>query len=369
MKTEFPRAAGFTFVELLASSTLIVLLMLVLVSMTDATTKTWQYTNRKIEQFQSARVGFESMTRRLSQATLNTYWEVETQTTGNGAGATTVPRSYVRRSELRFISGPMSALMGRDQGCPTHGTFFQAPIGFAENRPRYGGLTNLLNTWGYFVEVGEEGAPVPTPLVKEVKPKWRSRLKEFMEPSERLGVYRGTVDADTGFVVPMTGGVNRTWFQDSMTAATRPVRTLAENVVALVLLPQLSSGDVAAQSGKVLAPGYLYDSTAEDPDEDINPHHQLPPIVQVIMVAIDEDSARRLNERAPGSLDFGLDLSQLFKDPTLLLQGGASGGGGGATALGDLEKLESILTAKKVNYRIFNSNVIIRGAKWGRENN
>ncbi|MEY5011661.1 MAG: hypothetical protein RLZZ253_2800, partial [Verrucomicrobiota bacterium] len=56
MKISSSRAAGFTFVELLASSTLIVLLMLVLVSMTDATTKTWQYTSRKIEQFQGARV-------------------------------------------------------------------------------------------------------------------------------------------------------------------------------------------------------------------------------------------------------------------------------------------------------------------------
>jgi uncharacterized protein (TIGR02599 family) len=369
MKTAFPRAAGFTFVELLASSTLIVLLMLVLVSMTDATTKTWQYTTRKIEQFQGARVGFESMTRRLSQATLNTYWDVETQTTGTGAGATTVPKTYVRRSELRFISGPMSALMGGDQRYPTHGTFFQAPIGFVENRAKYGGLTNLLNTWGYFVEVGEEGSPVPTPLLKEVKPKWRSRLKEFMEPSERLGVYRGRVDQDTGFVLPMTGGLSRAWFQDSMSAKTRPVRTLAENVAALILLPQLPAGDLAAQSGDVLAPGYVYDSTDENADEDINPRNQLPPIVQVIMVAIDEDSARRLDERAPRSLDLGLDLTQFFQDPALLLQGASSGGGSGAASLGDLQRLENTLAAKRVNYRIFNSNVIIRGAKWGRENN
>jgi uncharacterized protein (TIGR02599 family) len=369
MKISSSRAAGFTFVELLASSTLIVLLMLVLVSMTDATTKTWQYTSRKIEQFQGARVGFESMTRRLSQATLNTYWDIETETTGSGATANTVPKTYVRRSELRFISGPMSLFTEGDPRYPMHGTFFQAPLGFVENRSKYGGLTNLLNTWGYFVEVGEEGAPVPTPLLKEVKPKWRSRLKEFMEPSERLGVYKGEADPDTGFVVPMTGAADRSWFKAPLMAKTRPVRTLAENIVALILLPQLPAGDLAAQNGKVLAPGYLYDSTAEDPDEDVNPHHQLPPVVQVIMVAIDEESARRLDEKAPRSPDLGLGFGQLFQDPEMLLQGAGAGGGGGAASLGDLQRLEAVLVARKVNYRIFNSNVIIRGAKWGRENN
>jgi uncharacterized protein (TIGR02599 family) len=368
MRTSPPRTAGFTFVELLASSTLIVLLMLVLVSMTDATTKTWQYTSRKIEQFQGARVGFESMTRRLSQATLNTYWDVETQTVGSGPIPAAVPKTYVRRSELRFLSGPMSALTAGDQRYPTHGAFFQAPIGFVEDRGRYGGLSNLLNTWGYFVEVGEEGAPVPTPLAQEVKPKWRSRLKEFMEPSERLGVYRGKLDSGTGFVLPVAGGADRSWFRDSLVAKNRPVRTLSENVIALVLLPQLSAGDLAAKSGKVLAPGYLYDSTAEDPDEDINPHNQLPPVVQVIMVAIDEDSARRLDEKSPRSEDLGLNLEQLFQDPDQLFQG-AGAASSGAASTGDLQRLEEMLVARRVNYRIFNSNVIIRGAKWGRENN
>jgi uncharacterized protein (TIGR02599 family) len=232
--------------------------------------------------------------------------------------------------------------------------FFQAPLGFVENRAKYGGLSSMINTWGYFLEVGEEGAPVPTPLEKEVKPKWRSRLKELMEPSERLGVYR-------------TGVNPQAWFSDALLASPRPVRTLADNVVALILLPQLPVGDRATQAGKVLSPDYLYDSTSVNADDDINPHNQLPPIVQVVMVAIDEASARRLDQKSPRTLTLGLDTTQFFQDSTQLFQGAANAGAG--SSLGDLQRLENQLISMKVNYRVFNSNVILRGAKWGRENN
>jgi uncharacterized protein (TIGR02599 family) len=345
--------SAFTFVELLASSTLIVLLMLLLVSMADGTSKTWRYTTQKIEQFQGARIGFESVTRRLSQATLATYWDTESETSTGGVGglSVTVPKTYVRRSELRFLSGPMSELAGSEKKYRTHGVFFQAPMGFVEDRISNGGLNNLLNTWGYFVEVGNEGTPVPGPLKDLVKPQWRSRLKELMEPSERLSVYKKGGDANDWFTIPLQ-------------AAQRPVRTVAENIVALVLLPQLPPGDTASIAGKVLAPDYLYDSTRSNPDEDINPHNQLPPIVQVVMVAVDELSARRMAEKAPSDVTLGLKLDGLFNDSEKLNSVTA----GGNTVPGDLQALESQFVQQKINYRIFNSNVILRGAKWGREN-
>jgi uncharacterized protein (TIGR02599 family) len=84
---------GFTLVELLVSVGLITLIALLLASMTNATASTWRYTTGRIEQFRSAEMAFEAVTRRLSQATLNTYWDYD-----NPAA----PRKYVRQSDLRF---------------------------------------------------------------------------------------------------------------------------------------------------------------------------------------------------------------------------------------------------------------------------
>src|SRR5437867_2293961 len=80
---------GFTLVEVMVSMAILVLLLLVLVSITDATRKTWSYTSSKIEQFQDAREAFESITRKLSQATLNTYWDYDNPLT---------PTRYLRQS-------------------------------------------------------------------------------------------------------------------------------------------------------------------------------------------------------------------------------------------------------------------------------
>ena len=66
---------AFTLVELMVSVVIVMLLMLLLLTITDATRKTWVTTTARAEQFRGARAGFESMTRRLSQATLNTYWD------------------------------------------------------------------------------------------------------------------------------------------------------------------------------------------------------------------------------------------------------------------------------------------------------
>src|SRR5258708_20794096 len=71
--SRFP--TGFTLVELMVSTVMIGLIMLVLVGMTNQTSQTWRNATEKIEKFQSARDGFESMTRKLSQATLNTNWD------------------------------------------------------------------------------------------------------------------------------------------------------------------------------------------------------------------------------------------------------------------------------------------------------
>ena len=81
---------GFTLVEVLVSMAVLALILGLLLGITSHTQKTWLRSQANGEQFQSARAGFERLSRHLSQAILNTYWDYERdQTTG-------FPTRYIR---------------------------------------------------------------------------------------------------------------------------------------------------------------------------------------------------------------------------------------------------------------------------------
>ncbi len=383
------RRSAFTLVELMAATAVFIGLMLLLVTATSQTGEMWRRSSSKIEQFQQARRGFESMTRRISQATLNTYWDYHYPAGKGGLpDHSKVPDGYMRQSELRFRSGKSMTLLGQGTslGRPTHCVFFQAPLGFVDDdlvvktnaAQTHKPLNNLLNTWGYFVEVNNDATLVPTFLQSVVPSRVRSRLMEMMEPSESLKIDNPSLDSanptsltalDPNWDNPAYLG----WFKDPVNLATPSrVRVLAENIIALVVLPRLTPQDEASRAKAspaktdVLCPLYDYDSkrlsnSAEGilnpkkkaTDPDLNPKDQLPPVVTVAMVAIDETSAQRL-----GDPSVNLDFKNLFKESKFLESKDPESN--------DLGKLEKLLVEKKMNYRIFISNVAIRGAKWSR---
>ena len=358
------RRSGFTLVEVLLSATILAMLVVVLVSITNQTAKTWKYTTGKIEQFSGARDAFESLTRQIGQATLNTHYEYfndkgEARTVEN-AGIF-VPKHYGRQSDLRFVSGsmdrdnryggesapPLAADPARPR--PTHGIFFHAPLGLVDDATLHGGLQSLLNVWGYYVEFDSDdrvrppflqNGAVGTPL------RWRYRLMEFMRPAEKMVTYTKPTD----------------WFAPAVNEAGTPsAHVLAENVVALVLQPMLAPKDEQdltpppTVAGTALAPSYYYDSTKKNPTPALNPQHQLPPMIRATMVAIDEPSAVRL---ANGSSmpDFGL--------PNLF----ATDRSDSATAYADdLSTLEKTMAQRGISYRVFTTTIVIRGAKWSKE--
>ncbi len=362
------RSGGFTLVEVLVAAGIIVVLMVVLLGMTDQTQRLVKATSSKVEQFQDARVAFESMTRRLSQATLNSFWDYT-------YGSTGTPNGYARKAELRFRSGPMKTLMGASSvQWPGHGVFFQAPMGMVSDTTKLGAMDHLMNSWGYFVEIGTDANQYPGFLAASVTPRKRYRLMEFMEPAEKMSVYKFQNDTD-----------NKLWFSQSITgtAANRPVRVLAENVVALILLPRLSLADEKRlpAGSPALAPNYNYSSTVT-PAASTNPatantlgaallnsYNQLPPVVQVIMVAVDEPSARRLEDLFGSDPYLGIGYNpepiggrNLFSNPTDLndtVNGTA----------GDITRLQNLLSSSsnpniRASYRVFSTNVTIKGAKW-----
>ncbi len=372
------RDLGFTLIEMLVSMGIIVILLLVLVSITDFTRRTWVYTTGKVEQFRDAREGFESLTRRISQATLNTYWDyldkngnayTATAVTGTGSAVTSgtfVPATYGRVSELRFISGPATsgtALLNgiKDRNnigpiqAPTHAIFFQAPLGYVQDTVDYAGLENLLNTWGFYVELVNDSSIRPPFLnsIPSFPTHTRFRLMEMMEPSESLSVYSNPT-APNWFSIPM--------------GTTSQRRVVADNVIALIILPKLSPEDEQAgnppYTDASLAPNYTYDSTmvgAGSADPMLNSHNQLPPLVQVVLVAIDERSAIRLGNTGSQALFAKLNSlftnaanlnADLLQNPTLAPASDPS--------------IEAYLIQNRINYRIFSTNVSIKAAKWSR---
>ncbi len=332
----FPSAdKAFTLLELLVSLTLVALVSVLLVAVTNSTASTWRYTTSQIEQFRGARDGFEAITRRLSQATLNTYWDYDDPA---------APTKYLRKSDLRFIAGPAQNLFGTvGPHRPTQALFFQAPLGFVDDA-KFVGLPNLLNTWGYYVEFNKDTRPSFVDGVNPPIPyRSRYRLMEMMQPSNELSIYQQINDPTN----PAYGA--KTWFTDVLSRPSPPVHVLAENVIAAIFLPKLATAE--DKSGAKLAPNYSYDSTTSNSDPLINPKNQLPPVVQVTLVAMDETSANRLIT-GPNIPDFDTALAAGFSEA--------------ANFEKDLAALESELAKRKVNFRVFTTNVSLRGAKWSR---
>lgn len=346
------RHPGFTLVELLVGLSVLVLLFGLLMTASDQLTRLLGTTTAKGEQFRSAREGFERLTTRLSQATLNTYWDYDNEKQ---------PTRYERRSELRFVSGPARELVttGAGRQPVSHGVFFSAPLGVVD-RDAYRGLENLLNVCGWYVEYGEDEAFRPGFVGSEVPPKWRWRLMELSTAAEHYPLYDYTSGAISGIPKARTY-IGKDWFSTEQKRQVS-VRPLVDNVVALILIPRLARAD-ERQMGVIddtspLAPEYRYDSTKTNLDPRLNPKNQLPPVMQVTMVAVDERSMARLGLDAGQAERFG--VNDLFKQTARYSKDLSIEGGGG-------ESLEQRLIDEGVSYRIFTTNVHLRGAKWSRE--
>jgi uncharacterized protein (TIGR02599 family) len=377
--------AGFTLVELMVSVTVLVILMLVVSNFVGLVQRTWVRTNSNVSQFREARTAFDILTRTLSQATLNTYWHSPTLTTTftDVIGETSnTANSYVRQSELQFISGPTvggaNALFasGAPQDYPGHGVFFQAPLGITNLVPNTTGgtvvantqnMVNLLCGRGYFVAWGDDQNFRPAFLnQKGLPPRFRLRLMEFSPTAEKNRIYDAAIR-------PVTDAANqKMWFrspdpggqdarnltaQQSETAATRAfTRPVAENILTLILSPQMESAGSNLLPYRI-APNYEYDSVllnnVGNEFGTQGTQHLLPPLIKVTMVALDARGGETLS--FDDDLRNGLlgEISGLFKSAS--------------SYDNDLRNtLESALQQRKLSYRIFTSTIPLKQSRWGK---
>jgi uncharacterized protein (TIGR02599 family) len=300
--------------------------LVLLLSTISAVSTTWRRSTEKIQSFQGAQLAFDSITHNLSQATLNTYLDYDNATN---------PQRYLRKSELMFISDAAGSNISDAPGNKAmpgatntgQAIFFQAFLGYSTNA-NYSGLESLLNPGGYFVSFTTNNA-IPAHVTGGNNP-YRYRLMQLLVPSETNGIYQGSYGS--------TG-----WF----TSYTNEARPVADNVIALIVRPQDPGTSAAGAPNNA----YAYNSTLNAMN---NPQpvtaNQLPPVVQVTIVAIDESSAKRLeNEDSPPTAITDA-LGNRFTDP--------------ASYQTDLDALTGSLNLKGINYRVFSSAVPIRESKW-----
>jgi uncharacterized protein (TIGR02599 family) len=317
---------AFTILELLVATTVLSLILVVMLSLITQTSNVWRSSSARIEAFQSARRGFETLTRSLEQATLNTYWDYET----NGVGD---PVRYRRQSELHFLVDDA----GTDGLPGTPGTgqavFFQAPANKTAST-NYDGLTGLINACGFFVQYGSDSAWLPA-HVGTNQARERFRLMQWMQSTESLGVYTNSTD--------------HAW----VSAAAADVVPVSDNVIALVIWPK-EEGEAA----NPILDSYSYDSrlNATNAPQPATAH-QLPPLLKVALVAIDETSAVRLGANlqptVAACMNGLFDTSPAKDSPD-----------DKKTLADDLATLETRLTTNSISYRTFVTSVPLREAKW-----
>lgn len=322
--------AAFTLVELLVSMFVLIIIFLITASIIEATQRAWRRTDSMISQYREARTSFETMGRRIAQAQLNPRLEYEYEDM--------LPIRYRKGSKLHFVCGPASELIGDNHIHPGHAIFFQAPLGMTADH-RYRDFNHLLNAWGYFIEFGSDEAWMPgiARESKQVQPRYRFRLMEFRQPSEELSIYKEFSPAEGD------------WYRRHL--APRNVAVIAENVIGLVIAPQ-SPGD---EDPDWMAPNYAYSSqiplTKADSTLAKITEHELPPVIRMTLIAIDEDTAiQQQGEDTKPPEKLQLSAIAPFTDAQ--------------NYENDMKTLEAHLRKSEIEFRVFSTSIAIRNAKW-----
>lgn len=362
--------------------------MLVVSQVIGIVQRTWVRANSRVSQFREARQAFDTLSRSLSQATLNNYWDNEFDVTGTDAAGQqiTLAKDYFRQSELQFICGPTSTVIpaaaGSPQNYPGHAVFFQAPLGIASlvataaqgannQIVNTENMVNLLCGRGYFVEWGTDASFRPTfldALNNAVPVRSRLRLMEYSPTAEKNRIYDTNLRPITAHSKEWYADVLNTEVQGAQeTAQTRAfTRPIAENIIALVISPQLEVTGNTTVSPYAIAPNFIYDSTLK-----VNPgsspvnaspqgtQHLLPPLLKVSMVALDERSGEFLAREENSQM-----RTELLTAIAGKLQSAASlveelDGDQGKTGT-----MVQLLLDKKLNYRIFSTTIALKQSRW-----
>jgi uncharacterized protein (TIGR02599 family) len=341
MKISFkPLAKAFSLIEMMVAMTILSVLMYMLTLVLDQVQEGWRYSESRISQFREARVSFDLITKNLGQSSLNTYWDLKDD---NKDG---LVDGYFRTSELHFKVMEADELSSASKMTNVgHAVAFQGPLGFSTEYPN---LNNLFNGRAYFVGFGGDKDFRPSFISSAER--FRYRLMEFRPPAEANQVFEdGAEERAAGEEQEFTE-----WFRQGLSNVgegdfTDHLNPLAENIVTLLISPRdsiQSSGDDRNDASSTIAPNYIYDSSdGESP----NTEQQVPPLVRVTMIAIDEASAVRL-ENGSTVPEYHTALATA---PTRTRDYDE-----------DIAAIVEYFDEKRINHKVFSSMVLLRSAKW-----
>jgi hypothetical protein len=299
----------------------------------------------------------------------------------------------------------------------------------SESKRKYRHLNGMVNVCGYYVH-WDEDPRVPT-FIKDayqsdrLAKRYRYRLMEVVQPAETVSIYNnpwytrpgGQTDKNRpNFKAnPTSDGANSApyllatdWIKvavgklkPTLGSAVNYSRPLADNIVAMVITPKLPEGDrVNKLNIDDISKNFEYDSRSQkvydatigtdnpsfikgtaqlntllnDADA-VNPleftqYAQLPPILQVTLVAIDEDSGSKLEaslqnpENGPERHWANGLFERMTTEEKFIEEVGRPSDPEADSLTGRLTGRDKSLGLPKVNYRIFKTDVVMRSAKW-----
>ncbi len=336
------KESGFSLIELMVAMGILSVLMLMLTGLLDAVQDSWRFSESRISQFREARVAFDVMAKNIGQASLNTYWELKDDDEDG------LFDGYYRTSELHFLTLKASQLgKSATQEPIGQAIFFQAPLGFSN---RYRNLNNLFNGRGYFVAFGSDKAFKPSFV--EAADRYRFRLMEFRPPAESNQIFAdGQEERAKNEPQAFTQ-----WFKQGMSVGDGSFEThlnpLAENILTIVVSPRdsLETGSGSREDTySEIAPNFSYDSN--DTAQSFEAYaQQIPPLVRLTMVALDETAGVRLEDGSKIPSGLVNAVSGAFQETRKFTE--------------DVERVSKALTDLKVNHKIFSTLIMLRSSKW-----
>jgi uncharacterized protein (TIGR02599 family) len=192
---------------------------------------------------------------------------------------------------------------------------------------------------------------------------------EFSPTAEQNEIYYDDLHPGTPWYALAGAPFTRTSEANSTSAGSTSLvrgytRPVAENIIALIIAPRVSDKQAQADNKSDthwIAPNYIFDSTkvgvAATQKSPQGTQNLLPPMVDVVMVAIDEASQDKFGPTEAGELQ-GVAP---FTDASKLNFGTSATGTFNST---DIAPMENYLVNKKINFRVFTATVEIRGARW-----
>ncbi len=375
-----PRSArAFTLVELLVAMAILGILLVAVVVSIQGVQSAWRLTRSAVRENLEGRRALETVVTNLSRATLHPRWVPNLDPVTNPTG---IPTALLPESDLHYVSGPARTLVPGVRSSSGHAVFFQGPFGFPgssrtlqnnSDTPYYQTLPHTLSAWGYYVEFGQDQTELPNFLTstRQGRPapprKFRFRLMEYRQPAHELSLLVQPPDYPRPLqALQNSNNTLYEWFQAPIansqpggSAFNRRVSIVAENILALVVVPYdphlvtLANGGSNSTLPYQLAPNYHFDSRRHQWEQGsalgAATRHQLPPAVEIAIVALSEDVWDNLTEAE--AIRQGESLVSLMSGLFLTA----------ANFSNDLETLDRELNDRRLDHQVMTQVVLLNG--------